>query len=93
MLIISSIWFLSEILINLLTRSKKSESKSHDKNSMGKIWIVIALSITIGVYVAFAYPRFDAVMYFSGITLMVIGVALRLFTIFLASFGSVLIQN
>ena len=82
MIIVNSIWLLSEILINLLSRSKKYDAKSHDQNSMGKIWIVIVLSITAGVYVAFAHPRFSMVMYFSGITLMVIGIVIRLFTVF-----------
>lgn len=82
MLLINSIWFLSEILINLLTRSKKSEAKSHDQNSLGKIWIVIALSITTGVFIAFSYPGFSTVKYFSGIALMIIGMTLRLFTVF-----------
>ena len=65
MIIVNSIWLLSEVLINLLTRSKKSQAISHDQNSMGKIWIVIAVSITIGVYVAFAYPGFGTIKYFS----------------------------
>ena len=82
MIIISSMWFLSEILINLLTRSKKAEAKSHDQNSLGKIWIVIVLSVTAGVFIAFSYPKFGAIRYFSGISLMVIGITLRLFTIF-----------
>ena len=81
-IVVNSIWFLSEILINLLTRSKKSQAISHDQNSMGKIWIVIAVSITIGVYVAFAYPGFGTIKYFSGLSLMVIGITLRLFTVF-----------
>ena len=82
MIIVNSIWFLSEILINLLTRSKKSEAKSHDQNSLGKIWIVIAISITAGVFIAFSYPSFGTVKYFSGIALMIIGIILRLFTVF-----------
>ena len=82
MIVISSLWFLSEILINILTRSKKSEAKSHDKNSLSVIWIVIVLSITIGVFVAFSFPRFGAVKYFSGISLMIIGISIRLIVIF-----------
>ncbi|MEI7527092.1 MAG: isoprenylcysteine carboxylmethyltransferase family protein [Mariniphaga sp.] len=82
MIFVNSFWFLSEILINLLTRSKKTEAKSHDQNSLGKIWIVIALSITAGVYIAFAYPKFGTTKYFSGISLMIIGIILRLFTVF-----------
>jgi len=82
MILISSTWLLSEILINLLTRSKKSESSSHDRHSMGKIWVVIALSVTAGVYIASSYPGSGPVQYFSGITLMVAGIAFRIFTIF-----------
>jgi protein-S-isoprenylcysteine O-methyltransferase Ste14 len=82
MIIVNTIWFLFEILINLLTRSKKSEAKSHDQNSLSKIWIVITLSITAGVYIAFAYPKFGTIKYFSGITLMIIGIILRLYTVF-----------
>jgi len=82
MTIVSSIWFLSEILINLLTRSKKSEAESHDQHSMGKIWIVIAFSITASVFYSFSYPSFNAAMCFSGIALMVMGITLRLFTIY-----------
>ena len=82
MTMISSLWFLSEVLINILTRSKKSEAKSHDKNSLSVIWIIIVLSMTIGVYIAFSFPRFGAVKYFSGLFLMIIGISIRLFTVF-----------
>ena len=82
MIVISSLWFLSEILINILTRSKKSEAKSHDKNSLSVIWIVILLSIATGVFIAFAFPRFGAVKYFSGLFLMIIGISIRLITVF-----------
>jgi protein-S-isoprenylcysteine O-methyltransferase Ste14 len=80
--VISSFWLLSEILINILTRSKKSEAKSHDKNSLSVIWIIIVLSMTIGVYMAFSFPRFGAVKYFSGLSLMIIGITIRLITVF-----------
>ena len=80
--IISSLWFLSEILINILTRSKKSEAKSHDQNSLSLIWIVLLLSIAIGIFIAFSFPRFEEVKYFSGISLMIIGITIRLITIF-----------
>ena len=82
MIIICSLWFLSEILINILTRSKKSESDSYDKNSLGIIWVVILLSITLGVFTAFAFPRFNLIEYFSGISLIIIGISIRFIAIF-----------
>ena len=81
-IIICSLWLLSEILINILTRSKKSKSSSHDKNSLGIIWIVIILSIATGVFVASSYPNFTAIKYYFGISLILIGITIRLIAIF-----------
>ena len=81
-ILVSAVWLLSEILINLLTQSKKSEAKSHDRNSLSVIWIVIALSITAGVFIAFSYPKFGIISFFAGLSLMIIGITLRLFAIF-----------
>jgi protein-S-isoprenylcysteine O-methyltransferase Ste14 len=82
MMIICSLWFLSEILINILTRSKKSESSSRDQNSLGIIWIAIILSIATGVFVASLYPKFSAFKYFFGISLILVGISIRLIAIF-----------
>jgi protein-S-isoprenylcysteine O-methyltransferase Ste14 len=82
MTVISLLWFLSEILINILTRSKKSEAKSHDRNSLSVIWIVILLSIATGVFIAFSFPGFGEVKYFTGISFMLAGITIRLITVF-----------
>jgi len=82
MIVISSLWFLSEVLINIFTRSKKSEAVSHDKNSVSVMWIVILLSITVGIIIAFSFPRFSEVKYFSGIVLILVGIAIRFIAIF-----------
>ncbi len=42
-------WLLSEILLNRLVRSKKSDAKEVDKNSMNLIWIAIVVSMTLGI--------------------------------------------
>jgi protein-S-isoprenylcysteine O-methyltransferase Ste14 len=81
MIIICSLWFLSELLINILTRSKKSESNSYDKNSLGIIWVVIIVSVTLGVFIAFAFPKFNAIGYFSGLALILIGICIRFIAI------------
>jgi len=82
MMIICFIWLFSEILINILTRSKKSESNSHDQNSLGIIWIVIILSIATGVFIASSYPNFTVIKYFFGISLILVGISIRLMAIF-----------
>jgi protein-S-isoprenylcysteine O-methyltransferase Ste14 len=82
MMIIYTLWFLSEVLINILTRSKKSESRSYDQNSLGLIWIAIVSSITIGIFVAFRFPGFNENTFFPGLALIIIGIAVRLIAIF-----------
>ena len=82
MIIVSSLWLISELLINFLTRSKKSKAKSHDQNSLSLIWIVILISIGMGLYIVFSFPMFGKVKFFSGITLMIIGISIRLYTVF-----------
>lgn len=78
---ICSFWFLSEVLIGILTRSKKSESDSYDQNSLGIIWIVIIASIATGVFIAFRFPRFNEFEYFLGMSLIIIGISVRVIAI------------
>jgi protein-S-isoprenylcysteine O-methyltransferase Ste14 len=82
MLLVCSLWFLSEIAIAFLTRSKRSESRSYDKNSMGKLWIVIILSVMVGVYIANVMPMYNALEYFIGLAMILLGIIIRLIAIF-----------
>ena len=82
MMIICSFWFLSEVLIGTLTRSKKSEADSYDHNSLGIIWIVIIISIATGVFIAFRFPGFNKFEYLTGLFLILIGISVRLTAIF-----------
>jgi len=81
MMIICSIWFLSEVSIGIFSRSKKSESDSYDSNSLGIIWIVIIASIVAGVFIAFRFPRFNEFEYFTGMVLILTGLSVRLIAI------------
>jgi len=82
MIIICSLWFLSEILINIVTRSKKTVSDSYDHHTLRVIWTVIILSISIGVFIAFSFPMFNELEYFSGIFLILLGMLVRFIAIF-----------
>lgn len=82
MMILCSFWFLSELLINILTRSRKTVSNSYDQNSLTKMWIVIITSIVAGVFIAFTYPMFNETEYFLGVVLILSGLLLRFIAIF-----------
>jgi protein-S-isoprenylcysteine O-methyltransferase Ste14 len=82
MISICALWLISEILISILTRSKKSESKSFDQNSIGVLWLVIIPSIFAGIYIAVSFPHYNVIGYFIGLFLVVAGMTVRLIAIF-----------
>jgi protein-S-isoprenylcysteine O-methyltransferase Ste14 len=82
MLVLCFLWFLSEILINFVKRSRQTVSDSYDHNSLNIIWIAIILSTTTGVFVAFTFPRFNEIEYASGVLLIIFGLSLRFISIF-----------
>jgi len=76
-----SIWFLSEILINSLLRSKETDKPNVDKGSMYLIWIIIFVSIFTAVFVSNKYyaPLLkDSNIEYFGLLLIYIGIILRL---------------
>jgi protein-S-isoprenylcysteine O-methyltransferase Ste14 len=78
------IWFLSEILLNRLFRSKNTDRKGADKNTLRIIWITIIGSIFIAVFVAvkFSLPLLsNLVIKYVGLGVILFGVTLRLWVI------------
>lgn len=77
-------WFLVELLLNRLMKSKTTDKKGQDKNSLQYIWITIMLVIPIGVYLSqitvFPISSYPVISYF-GLILIVFGLFLRLFII------------
>jgi protein-S-isoprenylcysteine O-methyltransferase Ste14 len=77
-------WLLSEILLNRLVRSKNTNSKELDKNSLSLIWIAIIVSMTLGVLSAIylAAPIINAnVLLYLGSMLIIIGMIIRFIAI------------
>ena len=75
------IYLVSEILLTLTRRSRSKTGTKQDRSTLGIIWLVIAVSITAGVFVA---QKFQAAALphgrmFSGagVVLFVAGLALR----------------
>jgi len=51
-IIMYAIWLTSEVLLNRLVRSKKTDQQGADKGSLTFIWLTIAVSVTAAVFVA-----------------------------------------
>lgn len=78
--IVSAVWLLSEILLNRLVRSGKSDLQNVDRRTELYLWLVITVAITIGVYVSFIiYKPIVAINNFSyvGLAVMIAGIVLR----------------
>ncbi len=77
-------WFLSEVLLNRLLRSKKTDQQNEDKGSLTLIWIVIFVSIFSAVFMAksISLPIMDStVIIYIGLSLIIIGIVLRIMII------------
>jgi protein-S-isoprenylcysteine O-methyltransferase Ste14 len=82
--IIMIFWLLSEIVLNIMNRSKMPDSKQADKKSLSFIWATIFVAITAAVFVAIYInvPIFETnLLKYTSLVLVVAGVILRLVAI------------
>ena len=75
------IYLVSEILLSLTRRSRSKTGTKQDRSTLGIIWLVIAISITAGVFVArtfraAALPH-GPILASASVTLFVAGLILR----------------
>src|ERR1043166_3252937 len=75
------IYLVSEILLTLTRRSRSKTGTKQDRSTLGIIWLVIAVSITAGVFVALNF-RAAALLHgrmfaTAGVVLFVAGLILR----------------
>ena len=78
------LWILSEVLLNRLIRSSKTDKQAADKNTELYLWLSIIISISIGVFVStmFAFPIFFSErLALIGIAVIFIGIIIRLIAI------------
>lgn len=83
--IICSIWFISEILLNRLFRSDKTDKKNTDKNSLTLIWLTIIPTAFLSVIISgsliipiFSNSKFRLI----GLLLIIAGMIIRLIAVF-----------
>ena len=82
--IIYATWFLSEVLLNRLYRSRSKSSKKNDKNSLQLIWGTIIVSMTAGIMASITLPvPLDNAVWpvITGLVLIVLGMVLRFIAI------------
>ncbi len=74
------VWLLSEIILNILTRSSAKDLKQKDKGSMLTGWVMITVAIAAGITCAIYTSSFilpTLLMYYTGIAILVLGMVIR----------------
>ncbi|HEX7414717.1 MAG TPA: isoprenylcysteine carboxylmethyltransferase family protein [Bacteroidia bacterium] len=78
------VWVLSEIILNRLARSGKSDKQGADKHTELYVWLSIIISITIASFmlVYFPFPIFGTQQFqLIGISVIIVGILIRLLAI------------
>jgi protein-S-isoprenylcysteine O-methyltransferase Ste14 len=83
-IIIWSLWFISELLLNVLFRSANSNKDSQDKGSMRIIWITIGIAINLGIIISI-FSKFPVsklmITPYLGLLLITAGMIFRFFAV------------
>lgn len=82
--VIYIIWLLSEIILNRLVRSGKSDKQSTDKNTEIYLWVTIVVSITIGVFVSIKFTLpilLNGQLVLIGTIIIIVGIIIRFIAI------------
>ena len=83
-IIIWSLWFISEILLNRFLRSGNHDKKDQDKGSINIIWITIGIANSVGIIfsIFFHIPISNLLIipYF-GLILIILGMILRFISV------------
>jgi protein-S-isoprenylcysteine O-methyltransferase len=75
------VYLISELLLTVTRRSRSRTGTKQDRSTLGMIWLVIAVSITAGVFVAQNFPAaalpHGRMFASAGVVLFVAGLVLR----------------
>jgi protein-S-isoprenylcysteine O-methyltransferase Ste14 len=91
-IILYTVWFLSEVILSLLLRSKNKGPKSKDNGTLKMLWILIFIAIFLAIFASnFNFPITEnAAIYYVGLLFICVGVVLRfLVIIYLGKFFTV----
>jgi protein-S-isoprenylcysteine O-methyltransferase Ste14 len=76
---------LTEILLNRMLRSKKTDKQNEDKNSTSMIWVTIIVAVTLAVLISktIYLPIYsNSSFQYAGVIVIFIGIIIRLFAVF-----------
>jgi len=79
------IWFLTEVLLNRLLRSKDTDRQHADKNSLMIIWITVVLANAIAVYISmnFRSPIYSSpIFHLVGLGIIIAGIIIRFIAVY-----------
>lgn len=83
-IIVWSIWFLSEIILNRFLRSGKKIKKDHDKGTIRIIWVTIGIANSLGIIIAIflrAPISQNFLIPYAGLILILLGMIVRFISI------------
>lgn len=86
LLILSILWFVSEILIGRLTLSREAGASNRDRRSLRLLWLTIIPSVTLGVFVGSRgigfIPQLSPIAFPLGLALIAAGSIIRWWAVF-----------
>jgi protein-S-isoprenylcysteine O-methyltransferase Ste14 len=75
------VYLISELLLTITRRSRSKTGTKQDRSTLGMIWLVIAVSVTAGVFVALNFPAaalpYGQMFAIAGVMVFVVGLILR----------------
>lgn len=80
-----ALWLLSEVALNRFMHSKSGDKKNQDKGSLWMIWIMIAISITLAIFLTkFENYRIyhSSAISFIGLGVIITGMLFRFIAVF-----------
>ena len=79
-IVVSALWFASEVFLTRRRRSGQADER-HDKSSMGKIWVAIAIGVGTGVFLGMQgigyLSEYAVSLQLPGIIVILAGIVLR----------------
>lgn len=78
------IWFISEVVLNRMLRSKKTDKQGADGHSLLFIWIVVVAAIMLALFTSasFAMPVAGDGIRYVGLALIITGIIFRIIAVY-----------
>ena len=77
------IWFISEVILNRMLHSNKTDKQNKDKGSLLIIWVIVVFAVTaaLATSMSFAMPIGPDNVRYVGLVIIVLGIILRIIAV------------